>query len=189
MARAIHSTQMPAWVPNFFTVLRLLLVPFVIRAVLTGHPTLALSLFGFAAVTDVIDGALARHFNLISQAGAYLDPIADKVLLSGVYLALAAAGNVPWWLVATIFGRDFYLLLAAVLMMRLTSIRKFPPSVWGKASTFLQIVTAVVWMVRNMLEIPLLNVLSSALLWPCAALTMWSGAHYTWRGIQLARAH
>src|SRR5689334_2751866 len=105
---------MPAWVPNFFTFLRLLLVPFVIRAILTGHPTLALSLFALAAVTDVIDGALARHFDLISQAGAYLDPIADKMLLSGVYLALAAAGSVPWWLVGVIFGRDLYLLLACV---------------------------------------------------------------------------
>src|SRR5579859_5693674 len=103
---------MPRWVPNLFTTLRLVLVPAVIRAILLGQHTLALVLFACAAVTDVLDGAIARKFNLTSQFGAYLDPIADKALLSGVFLALALSGNIPWWLVLTIFGRDLYLLLA-----------------------------------------------------------------------------
>jgi cardiolipin synthase len=180
---------MPRWVPNFFTVLRLVLVPAVIRAILLGQHALALVLFACAAATDVLDGAAARRFHLTSQFGAYLDPIADKALLSGVFLALAISGNIPQWLVIIVFGRDLYLLLAVALLLWLTPRRKFSPSSWGKASTFVQVVTAVAWMVRNMQHVPVLDTISSAMLGPCAAFTIGSGLHYTWRGIQLARAH
>ena len=187
--RKLNSTQMPRWVPNLFTLLRLLLVPFVIRAMWTGKPMLALALFAAAAFTDVVDGALARRFALDSRLGAYLDPIADKCLLSGVFLALAVAGQIPWWLVAVIFGRDIYILAGAALLLTFTAARKFSPSVWGKASTFVQVVTAVAWLTRNLLETPVLVAFSSGMLWACTVFTIWSGLDYTWRGIELARAH
>jgi cardiolipin synthase len=182
---------MPAWlnVPNLFTLLRLLLTPLVIAAIVTGRPTLALALFACAAATDVVDGAIARRLGLATKTGAYLDPVADKCLLSGVFVALAVAGMAPRWFVAIVFGRDLYLLCAVAILLKLTPIRSFPPSVWGKACTFAQICTAVVWMARNMLEFPLLNVLAPAMLWSCAGFTLWSGLHYTWRGMQVARAH
>jgi cardiolipin synthase (CMP-forming) len=182
---------MPQWanVPNLFTALRLLLAPFVIEAILAGNHQRALVLFACAAITDIMDGAAARHFGLTTQTGAYLDPVADKCLLSGVFLALAAAGLIPLWFVAVIFGRDLYILCAVGFLLWLTTVRRFPPSVWGKASTFVQIVTATVWMARNVLRFPVLDTLSAAMLWPCAAFTVWSGIHYTWRGLQLARAH
>lgn len=188
-ANAIHSTQMPRWAPNLLTILRIVLTPLVIRAILTGQHFLALAIFAAAAVTDLLDGAAARRFGSSSRTGAYLDPIADKILLSGVYVALAAAHTVPWWLVGVIFGRDLYILLGVTVMLWLTPNRKFPPSIWGKASTFVQIATAVTWMARNLLEVPVLETISAAMLWPCAAFTIWSGLHYTWRGVQLARAH
>ncbi len=175
--------------PNLFTILRLLLVPFIILAILEGNATRALVLFALAAFTDLLDGATARRFGMTTQLGAYLDPIADKCLLSGVFLALAGAGLVPRWFVAVIFGRDLYILFAAGFLMWLTPLRRFPPSVWGKASTFVQIVTATTWMARGVLALPVLNELSSAILWPCAAFTVWSGIHYTWRGVHLARVH
>jgi phosphatidylglycerophosphate synthase len=71
----------------------------------------------------------------------------------------------------------------------LTKVRKFPPSIWGKASTFVQISTAVVWMTRNILNLRVLDALSSAMLWVCAVFTIWSGVHYALRGIQLLRMH
>ena len=80
-------------------------------------------------------------------------------------------------------------LLTAGLLLWLTSRRKFPPSSWGKASTFVQIVTAIAWMTRNLTHLPVVDSISTALLWPCAAFTIWSGLLYTWRGLQLARAH
>ena len=89
---------------NLLTLLRLLLVPFVIQSILSGHHVWALSLFAVAAWTDVFDGLAARRLGLSTQTGAYLDPIADKCLLSGVFLALAAARIVPWWFVGIVFG-------------------------------------------------------------------------------------
>jgi cardiolipin synthase len=182
--------EMPRWVnvANLLTLLRILLVPFVIFAILDGDHGRALLLFACAAVTDMLDGFAARRFGLATQAGLYLDPIADKCLLSGVFLALASARLVPRWLVVVIFGRDLYILCAAGFLLWLTPVRSFPPSVWGKASTFVQIVTAVICMTRNVLELPVLDAVSSAILWLCAAFTIWSGLHYTWRGVHLARA-
>jgi cardiolipin synthase len=182
---------MPLWfnLPNLLTLLRLALVPFVIQAILEGRHFMGLLLFAVAAVTDVMDGAAARYFGITTQAGAYLDPVADKCLLSGVFLALAAARIVPWWFVAVVFGRDLYILIAVAGIWLMSPVREFPPSVWGKISTFVQILTAVIWMSRDVLEFQPLNSLAAVMLWLCMAFTLWSGVHYTWRGVQLARAH
>jgi cardiolipin synthase len=182
---------MPQWVnvANLLTFLRLILTPFVIQAIVGGRHTLALGLFAAAAFTDVLDGAAARRSGNVTQTGAYLDPIADKFLLSGVFLALAAARIIPWWLVAVIFGRDFYILAGVGAIMLLTPIRGFPPSLWGKLSTFVQIATVTAWLARNVWEVPVLVSFSTAMLWPCAIFTIWSGLHYTWRGVRLSRAH
>ena len=182
---------MPRWfnLANCFTLARLVLVPFVILAILDGRSQRAVELFVIAAVTDVLDGAAARRLKLATQTGAYLDPIADKCLLSGVFLALAAVQSVPWWFVAVVFGRDLYILGGVAVMMALTRERKFSPSVWGKVSTFAQIAAAVVWMAKDLLGFGLLTVLAGVMLWTSTVLTVWSGIHYTWRGIQVLRAH
>jgi cardiolipin synthase len=125
---------------------------------------------------------VARRFRLATPVGAWLDPVADKCLLSGAFLALAAAGMMPWWLVGIVFGRDFYILAGAASVMLLTSVRKFPPSIWGKVSTFVQILTVVVSMAGYVGA-------ARVMLWPCAAFTIWSGIHYTWRTVQVARMH
>jgi cardiolipin synthase len=181
---------MPRWfnLANLFTLLRLILVPYVIGAILDGRHGRALALFFVAAVTDVLDGAVARSYGLATQVGAYLDPIADKCLLSGIFLALGVTGSVPWWFVAVVLGRDMYILLAVVAVMALTKVRKFPPSFWGKTATFVQIATAVAWMVVNIWPAPVLHAISSAMLWICVAFTVWSGIHYTLRGAQTLRA-
>jgi cardiolipin synthase (CMP-forming) len=171
-------------IPNLLTFARLLLAPFVVRAVLNGDHGLALALFGVAAATDGIDGALARRFGWVTSLGKLLDPAADKVLLSGVYLALAIVGILPWWFVGLILGRDLIILAVAAFALLFTSFRKFEPSAWGKLSTFLQVATAVVWMARNVLMIDVVEVLARALIWPTAAATAWSGLHYGWRGLR-----
>jgi cardiolipin synthase len=182
---------MPRWlnVANLFTLMRLALVPFVIRAILAGRTGQALALFVAAGLTDLADGAAARRLGQATPAGAYLDPIADKCLVSGVFVALAVAGLVPAWFVVLVFGRDLYILVAALILMLATPLRRFPPSNWGKASTFFQIATAVAWMVRNATPGPALDAAATLLLWLSASLTLCSGIHYTWRGARLARAH
>ena len=181
---------MPRWVnlPNCLTLLRLALAPFVIAAILAGRTWTAGLLFAVAAFTDILDGAAARRLGLGTKVGAYLDPIADKCLLSGVFLALAASRGVPWWVVGIIFGRDLYIVVAALVLMQFTSIRSFPPSRWGKLSTFVQIATVAAWMARDLLQLRVLDAVSAAMLWLCAALAIWSGVHYTWRGVRLAQA-
>ena len=174
---------MTRWInaANLLTLLRLALVPFVILAILDGRHFLALALFAGAAITDILDGAVARRFRLATPAGAWLDPVADKCLLSGVFLALASAGTVPWWLVAIIFGRDLYILAGAAIVMSLTPVRKFPPSVWGKIATMIQAVTAAAWMAGNTGD-------ARTMQWLCAASTIWSAIHYTWCTLQVVRA-
>jgi cardiolipin synthase len=181
---------MPRWLnlANTFTLVRLVLTPFVILAILDNHHLLALVLFFVAAVTDVLDGLAARGLDQHTSSGAYFDPIADKCLMSGVFLALAAAGLAPWWFVAIVLGRDVYILLGALIFLALTRIRKFPPSVWGKVSTFVQIVTVVTWLVRDAFSRPWLNTAAQIALWLCTAATVWSGLHYTWRAVLMARA-
>jgi cardiolipin synthase len=182
---------MPAWLnlPNLFTLSRLALTPFVIDAILDGRHVAALALFAIAGFTDFLDGASARRLGVSTQAGAYLDPIADKCLLSGVFLALAVAGIVPRWVVAIIFARDLLILSGVGVVLLFTTVRRFPPTVWGKWSTFIQILTAVVWMARNAAQVPVLNGLAWLMLWPCVGLTIYSGLDYTVRGIRISRAH
>jgi len=185
------SPRRAAWVnlPNFLTLLRLLMVPVVVFYIRDGRYWLAGWLFGAAAFTDILDGAAARWTGASTQVGAYLDPIADKCLLSGAYLALAWAHIVPWWLVAIIFGRDIYILAAAGAFMLFTPLRRFPPSIWGKVSTFVQICTAVICIAHVIFGTRVLTELSSAMLWPCVGFTVWSGLDYTWKGVHAYRKY
>jgi cardiolipin synthase len=182
---------MPSWVnpPNLLTLLRMLLIPFIVQAILAGRHEFALMVFAVAAATDVLDGAAARHLGLTTAAGAYFDPIADKCLLSSVFLALAAARIFPWWLAAIVLGRDLYILLGALTVRVSIGVKQFPPSLWGKTSTFVQILTVGVWMARDAFPNPAFNAAALAMIWPCVAATVWSGLHYTWRGVQFARTH
>src|SRR5437879_600676 len=137
--------------PNLLSLLRLVLAPFVFWEMLNGRHESALCLFFAASVTYSLDVSFARHFRQTTQFGSYLDPIADKVLLSGVFLSLAAVHSVPWWLVIVIFGRDVLLLASSAVALLFTKVRQFRPSVWVKLSTFLQIVCATARMGHSLL--------------------------------------
>jgi len=176
-------------VPNLFTFVRLALAPLVVYLILNQRQLQAAALFAVAAATDLIDGYLARRFHVASPTGAYLDPIADKFLLSGVFLALALARSAPLWFVVLIFARDLLILACSGAALLLTRLRAFPPSAWGKASTFFQILAAVAYLARNAFGSSLLATLCATLVWPAAALTVWSGIDYGWRGWRLVRVH
>ena len=102
---------------------------------------LGLALFLLAGFTDLADGYLARRFGWGSQLGSYLDPIADKLMMSSLFVVLAYSGIIPWWLVGIVLGRDLAILLGGLILMHFTRLRVFPPTVAGKLSTFVQIVT------------------------------------------------
>jgi cardiolipin synthase (CMP-forming) len=169
--------------PNLFTLLRVLLTPFVAAAILQGSYLRALILFFLAGISDIVDGLLARRLGEATRVGAYFDPIADKILLAVIYISLGVAHDIPWWMVALVFARDLLILGMASYGLLFTSIRKFPPSIWGKLSTFLQISAALVVMgARAGIPAPV-----ELALWLMIAGTAWSGVHYAWRGIVLLR--
>jgi cardiolipin synthase len=171
--------------PNAVTLLRVLAAPFVSLAILRGEHALAAMIFAAAAATDSLDGFLARRYSGASAAGAYLDPIADKIFLGAVILTLAASGSLPVWFAAMVFARDFLILAFAGAALRLSPQRRFPPSVWGKLSTFLQILCVVTVLAAN--AAPGLAAAVEPALWLSAAGTLWSGIHYARTGAALAR--
>ncbi len=169
--------------PNLVTLARLVLAPFVASDILHGRYAHAIILLFIAGFTDVLDGFLARQLKIATRTGAYFDPIADKILLGLIYISLGAASALPWWMVAVVFGRDILILAMAAYGLLFTSLRKFPPSVWGKISTFLQICAALVVMgVHAGIPAPL--TLSLTLM---IAGTVVSGLHYVWRGVGMLR--
>jgi cardiolipin synthase (CMP-forming) len=169
--------------PNLFTLARLVLAPFVAADILHDRYGRAIILLFAAGFTDVIDGYLARRFQTSTPAGAYFDPIADKILLSVIYISLGIAGAMPWWMVAVVFGRDVLILAMAAYGLLFTTLRKFPPSVWGKISTFFQIAAALVVMgARAGFAAPVTLALSLMV-----AGTLVSGMHYVWRAVAMLR--
>ena len=170
-----------ALIPNLLTLARVALAPIVIAAVLHAEYTAALWILLAAGLTDVLDGWLARRFGWNSRLGAYLDPVADKILLSGVYIALGIAGAVPWWLVGIIFGRDVAILGGAGVVFVITGNRNFPPSVWGKVSTLVQAATALTLLAR-----PGSDLLRELLIWLVAAAAIGSGLGYLRRALRRA---
>jgi cardiolipin synthase (CMP-forming) len=169
--------------PNLVTLARLVLAPFVASDILHGRYGRAIILLFAAGFTDVIDGFLARRLQVSTRVGAYFDPIADKILLSVIYVSLGVAGALPWWMVAVVFGRDVLILAMAGYGLLFTSLRKFPPSVWGKISTFFQIAAALVVMgARAAIPAPVTLALSLMIVG-----TVVSGLHYVWTGMRMLR--
>jgi len=173
-------------IPNLFTALRIFMTPFILTALARGHFLLGGWLFGGAAFTDMLDGAVARKFGGETKFGQYLDPIADKTLLVSMYLGLAAGHAIPVWTVVLIFGRDLWILAMSAVALKFTTYRDLTPSVWGKASTFLQIMTAIALMGAYGYKDSVLLRICGFLIWGLAALAVVSGLDYTWRGVRWA---
>ena len=126
-------------VPNQITLLRLGFLPFFLILVLYEEFRWALMVLVFVALTDAIDGFLARRLHQKSALGAYLDPIADKLLLSSSFVVLAMGKKIAWWLTMMVLSRDVLLLVVAAVILIVQGYRPFPPSLLGKATTFFEI--------------------------------------------------
>ena len=135
-------------VPNQITFLRLGFLPFFLILMSYEKYKWALLVLVFAGFSDGIDGLIARKFNQRSSLGAYLDPIADKLLLSSSFIVLAFEKQIAWWLTILILSRDLLILTVAVVIILASGYRPFPPSIYGKFTTFFQII--LVGLVRNL---------------------------------------
>ena len=126
-------------VPNQITLLRLGFLPIFLALISYERYRWALLVLVLAGLSDGIDGLLARKLNQKSSLGAYLDPIADKLLLSSSFVILAFKTRIAWWLTIIVLSRDILILIVAVVILLISGYRPFPPSIFGKLTTFFEI--------------------------------------------------
>lgn len=135
--------------PNQLTFLRLCLVPFLLLAVLERRFELAFWLFVVAGISDGLDGLLARWLQQSTKLGMYLDPVADKLLLSSLFLTLHHVGLVSRRVTLVVFARDLGILVVGAILFAAVGMRNFRPSIFGKANTLAQIVAVVAVMLAQ----------------------------------------
>jgi cardiolipin synthase len=166
-------------VPNQLTFLRLGFLPLFIIAIEYDHYAVALGILVAGGISDALDGLLARRLNQKTTLGAYLDPIADKLLLSSSYLVLALKGKIAWWLAILVLGRDVLILVACAVILLAAGYRSFPPSVWGKATTVFETTLVVLALSLAVWDIQPLYLARHLCSYIVAALVMISGIHYS----------
>ena len=125
--------------PNQLTLLRMIFLPFIVINVVKHDFKWALVLFILAGMSDGLDGLLARTLHQQTLLGQYLDPIADKLLMSSMFLVLSIEGMIPWKFTVVVFSRDVSILLISGVLFMIAGLRDFRPSIFGKANTFAQV--------------------------------------------------
>ena len=164
--------------PNQLTLLRLLFILFICIAVIEERFAVALAIFVVAGISDGLDGLLARWLKQRTTLGQYLDPIADKLLLSTMFVVLSGTRHLPWWVTVMVFSRDVGILLISAVLYITTSLRDFSPSIFGKVNTVAQIVTVLLVLMRQVWPQPWI----ARSVWlgtmAVAAFTMVSALHY-----------
>ncbi len=171
-------------VPNLLTLLRLCSVPFLITALIYRRVGVAIAIFLFASVTDVLDGYIARRYHQGSYLGTLLDPLADKVLLDGAFITMALMGYSPPWLAVTVVSRDLLLVggvvLAAIFFGGVVDVK---PTILGKATTFSQVMTVFATLLIHGINLSADHLLG-ALEIATFLVTLASGLDYIYRGIK-----
>jgi cardiolipin synthase (CMP-forming) len=168
---------------NQLTLLRMLLIPAFVILVVYGHLGWALAAFVTAGVTDALDGLIARRAGQKTALGAWLDPMADKLLLVTTFVVLSMPGfglanRLPVWLTVLVISRDVVIVLTVAVVNLAIGPRTFRPSFFGKAATAIYICTAVVAMLFNYLGEP--SVVVDWFVYASLAITIVSSVHYIW---------
>ena len=166
-------------VPNELTLLRLAFLPFFIIAIKYDRYFVALGILVASGLSDALDGFLARSLDQKTALGAYLDPIADKLLMSTSYLVLALKGRISWWLAILVLGRDVLLLIAAAVILITVGYRPFPPSIWGKLTTAFEIFLVILVLVMAAWNQQGLLLAKRYCAYVVAAFVVISGLHYS----------
>jgi cardiolipin synthase len=164
-------------IPNLITLGRILLVPVVVWAISSGAMWIAFVLFLAAGVSDAVDGFLAKRFGMTSELGSYLDPLADKVLIVSIYVALGINGVIPGWLVILVVSRDIMIVGAVMLSWVLGTPVKVKPLLVSKLNTVAQIAFACVVLGSLGFNIEA-HILTMVLMGLVAVLTLLSVAAY-----------
>jgi cardiolipin synthase (CMP-forming) len=173
----------PSNLANLITISRLLMVVPLIWLITTERMHAAFWLLLAAGLSDALDGFIAKKFNARTELGAYLDPIADKTLLDGIYVALALAGWLPPWLAMLVVGRDVLIVLGVVLIQRRDPLFRAKPLLIGKLNTFAQLALAACALAHAGGVIDL-GMLVAALIVAVSLTTLLSGAGYAGQGLR-----
>jgi cardiolipin synthase (CMP-forming) len=166
--------------PNLLTVLRICLAPFLVASILQNNYSIGFVLFVAAGLTDALDGILARVLKQRTVLGQYLDPIADKLLLSTLFLVLMYKGLMPTTVTVLVFGRDVAILLVASVMYAVADRREFGPSILGKANTIAEVTAVAVVLLHQLTMARWVVILRLVALDATVGLTIASGLHYAW---------
>ncbi|MGC2696382.1 MAG: CDP-alcohol phosphatidyltransferase family protein [Candidatus Angelobacter sp.] len=167
--------------PNLLTLMRLIFIPFVVVAIQQQKYAWVLVIFVIAGITDGLDGLLARMLKQKTTLGQYLDPIADKLLLSTMFLMLSISHIIRWPVTILVFSRDIIILIVCTLLYATGAMKVFRPSLLGKANTAAQIVTVPIVLVYQIYGSNWARLGKRWAVWTVVGLTVMSGVHYVWR--------
>lgn len=178
-------------IPNILTISRVLAIPFFIVALLYGYNGAAFAIFVLAGLTDAFDGIIARAYHQRTNIGAFLDPLADKLLLTSTVIALSLVklpNALPLWFAVTQISRDIIITVGIAALFMLGA--KFPiaPTFIGKLTTFLQVALINLVLLYNYVGTPRPDLIRP-LCWVTFAVTVSSGLGYVYRGIRLFNSH
>ncbi len=171
-------------IPNLLSLLRMGLIPLFVILVVNGDLRKALLVFVVAGVTDALDGFIARFWHQQSPLGAYLDPIADKLLLTTAYVMLSIPGlnhgtRIPPWITILVIARDVLMVSVALVLYLAAGVKRFPPSALSKVNTILQVAAVVLVLVSGAFpDLRSVELAAETTLYLVAGLTVASGLHY-----------
>jgi cardiolipin synthase (CMP-forming) len=171
-------------IPNLLSLFRMGLIPLFVIMVVNGDLREALLIFVVAGVTDALDGFIARFWHQQSPLGAYLDPIADKLLLTTAYVMLSIPGlnhgtRIPPWITILVIARDVLMVSVALVLYLAAGVKRFPPSVLSKVNTILQVAAVVLVLVSGAFpDLRSIELAADTTLYLVAGLTVASGLHY-----------
>lgn len=177
--------------PNQLTFVRLVLIPFFVVAVLYNQDLWALAIFVAAGITDALDGLVARWTGQHSVLGAFLDPMADKLLMTAAFIVLSLPplaslpqfhldNRLPVWLTVLVIGRDLLIVLLALLFNLALGVRRFPPTLPGKLATGIQMATVSFFLLFDALDRQS-DLMRGTAVAACLVATVVSGLHYAWQ--------
>jgi cardiolipin synthase (CMP-forming) len=166
--------------PNLLTLMRICLAPFLVSAILEDRYGLGFGLFVAAGLTDALDGTLARWLRQRTVLGQYLDPVADKLLLSTIFVVLTHKNLIPTTVTVLVFGRDLAILVVAAILYAAVGRREFRPSLFGKANTVAQVTAVAVVLLHQIYTKSWVLGLRTMALDATVVLTVASGFHYAW---------
>ena len=175
--------------PNQLTLLRMVFLPFIVNSMVDHEYRWALGLFVVAGLTDMLDGLLARTLHQQTRLGQYLDPIADKLLLSTMFLVLSILHQIPWKYTVLVFSRDVAILVVSAVLYTAAGLRDYRPSIFGKANTAAQVAAVFFVLLLEVKHAPWVAVTVSVFLLLTLAFTLLSGLHYIFLVGQRLRAH